>query len=800
MQNELTSLRPQLLETSDETERLMIKIEQDTIQVEAKKEIVACDEALANEAAAAAQAIRDDCENDLAEAIPALQSAVNALNTLDPSDITVVKTMKNPAPIVKFVVEAVCVMKGVMPDRKPDPDNQGRLIDDYWAPGQKMMGDIKFLDTLRAYDKDNISVTIMKRIREKYVTNPYFDPNLVKKVSTACEGLCKWVRAIEVYDRVIKIVSPKKAKLAEAETELASQMDKLNEKRAQLQQVTDKLQALNDEFAAMTKKKKDLEDNIELCSQKLDRAEKLIHGLGGEKDRWNSMASSLGGRLFNITGDVLLSAGTVAYLGAFDVKHRNLTIEDWKQKCTELGIQSSEDFSIANTLGDAVEIRHWQIAGLPKDHFSVDNGVVVANSGRWPLMIDPQGQASKWVKSMEKDNNLEVIRYTDPDYVIRLQDAIQKGHPALLENVGEELDPGLEAVLLKQTFQHNNVECILLGDQIIEYNPAFKLYIVTELRNPHFPPEIAVKVTLLNFMITPEGLQDQLLGILAAEEKPQLEEMKNKLIVEGAKNKRLLKDIEDKILKVLSASQGNILEDETAIQILSSSKVLSEEIAAKQKVANDTEAEIDQTRDGYRPVAVHAAILFFCVSELSDINPMYQFSLPWFLNVYLKSIRQCVKRDRMEDRIEDLNRHFTSIIYQQISRSLFHEHTLVFSFLLCVGILRGKGKIAEEVWSFFLSGVGGGISSPVEHMQPNPYQDWLPDSSWTEIVRASSLLLSCQGLTESVKSDELAWKQFYEARAPHLMDLPGNWNKLRYDNNRLNLICFVSFSDWNQVE
>ena len=64
-------------------------------------------------------------------------------------------------------------------------------------------------------------------------------------------------------------------------------------------------------------------------------------------------------------------------------------------------------------------------------------------------------------------------------------------------------------------------------------------------------------------------LKDQLLGILAAEEKPELEEMKNKLIVESASNKKQLKDIEDKILKVLSSSQGNILEDETAIQILS---------------------------------------------------------------------------------------------------------------------------------------------------------------------------------------------------------------------------------------
>ncbi len=70
--------------------------------------------------------------------------------------------------------------------------------------------------------------------------------------------------------------------------------------------------------------------------------------------------------------------------------------------------------------------------------------------------------------------------------------------------------------------------------------------------------------------------------------------MKNKLIVESANNKKQLKDIEDKILKVLSSSQGNILEDETAIHILSSSKVLSEEIAVKQKVASETELEIDQ--------------------------------------------------------------------------------------------------------------------------------------------------------------------------------------------------------------
>jgi len=91
-----------------------------------------------------------------------------------------------------------------------------------------------------------------------------------------------------------------------------------------------------------------------------------------------------------------------------------------------------------------------------------------------------------------------------------------------------------------------------------------------------------MQVTLLNFMITPEGLQDQLLGIVVARERPELEEEKNALIIQSADNKRQLKDIEDKILEVLSSSEGNILEDETAIKVLNSSKIVANEITLKQ--------------------------------------------------------------------------------------------------------------------------------------------------------------------------------------------------------------------------
>lgn len=89
------------------------------------KQVVAADEKVANEAASVAQAIKDECSADLAVAMPALESAIAALNTLKPQDITVVKSMQNPPSAVKVVLESVCVMKGIKPERKPDPSGSG---------------------------------------------------------------------------------------------------------------------------------------------------------------------------------------------------------------------------------------------------------------------------------------------------------------------------------------------------------------------------------------------------------------------------------------------------------------------------------------------------------------------------------------------------------------------------------------------------------------------------------------------------------------------------------------------------
>ena len=115
---------------------------------------------------------------------------------------------------------------------------------------------MNFLAALKEFDKDNIPEPIIKKIRQKYISNPDFDPEKIKNVSSACEGLCKWVRAIEVYDQVAKVVAPKRASLQKAESEFGGLMASLQQKQGELKEVTDKLDKLNQDLDTKQAEKK----------------------------------------------------------------------------------------------------------------------------------------------------------------------------------------------------------------------------------------------------------------------------------------------------------------------------------------------------------------------------------------------------------------------------------------------------------------------------------------------------------------------------------------------------------------
>lgn len=205
---------------------------------------------------------------------------------------------------------------------------------------------------------------------------------------------------------------------------------------------------------------------------------------------------------------------------------------------------------------------------------------------------------------------------------------------------------------------------------------------------------------------------------------------------------------------------------------MSSSKKLSEEISEKQKIASVTEMHIDSTRMGYKPVAVHSAVVFFCISDLANIEPMYQYSLVWFINLYVQSIAKSEKSEDLGERIKNITKHFTISIYNNVCRSLFEKDKLLFSFLLTIGIMKGKDQIDDEVWRFLLTG-GVALDNP----HPNPAPDWLSDKSWAELVRASSLT-HLHGLMEHIRENFSKWKLIYDSVRPHKEAFPDTWSTL----------------------
>ena len=767
MQRSLEEYKPQLLAMTQKAIEMTEEIASETITVEQASALVKEDEKVANVQAAAAQLLKSECEAELALAIPVLEEAIEALNTLKPTDITLVKSMKNPPEAIKVVMAAVCVMKDVKPDRLNDPSTGGKILD-FWGPSKRILGDMNFLQSLKDFDKDNIKPDIMVKIRRDYLTHRLFKPQIVAKASSAAEGLCKWIIAMDMYDRVAKEVAPKKAKLEIAEKEYAATMWILNEKKEEVRRLEEKLTKLNEMLDDATRKQQELQHNVDVCTTKLFRAEKLIGGLGGEKTRWTSTVNSLQAQFDNLPGDILISCGVIAYLSTFTIQFRSKTIDNWKTHIGKLAVPFSAEYEFTKVLGSDIKVQNWYIDGLPRDAFSTENAIIQDNSRRWSLLVDPQGQANLWIKTMEKINELKVTKLSDPNYMRILEKCVQLGHPVLLENIQEDLEAPLDPILLKSTFSQGGVEVMALGENVVVYNRQFRLYLTSKLRNPHYLPEVFNRVTVVNFALTLTGLQDQLLGIVVTKERPDLQRQREEIIVQSANNRAALKVVEDNILKTLSESKADILEDESAIEVLDRSKLLATDIMAKQEIAAVTEKKIERFRSDYKPIAEHSSVLYYCISDLPNVDPMYQYSLGWFINLYVSSIESAKKSRDLNKRLKFLKEAFTYNLYSNVCRSLFEKDKLMFSFILCTKLMLHEGALDKSEFKFLLT---GGVD--IENTLRNP-ATWLKDKSWNEICRASDLA-GFAGFRESFELNLSKWQEIYDAVEPQNQPLPLPW-------------------------
>jgi len=775
LQVDLREKEPRLVETQKEVEVTMAAIAVDKADAAVTKEQVEQQEADAAAKAAECGAIRDDAQSELDKALPMLDAAVKCLSELNKAHIDEVRNFKKPPAGVVLTMEAACILlrpklkfKIIM---KADASGM-KTIPDYWQTAQQSLlkNPKLLLESLQHYDRDNIPDKVLEQLKP-YIAREDFSVKKVEQASVACRAICMFCHAMYQYAQIAKLVAPKRLRLKAAEDELEKVMVTLNEARETMRQVEERLLSLTDKFDSLVAESESLKHGVAQCQVKLERANKLIGGLGGEKVRWETTVAKLDITYNNLVGDVLVAAASIAYLGAFTADYRQALTAQWRARLSESTLAHTEGCNIRSTLGDVVQIRAWNLAGLPSDELSTENGIMMSKSRRWPLMIDPQGQAAKFVKRLgaqKFEAGMDVVKLSDKGFLQSFENAVRFGKWLLLEDVQETLDPALQPLLLQQIVNVKGVPHIKLGDVQVPYNDQFHLYISTKLPNPHYAPELQVVVSLLNFTITPSGLQDQMLGTVVAKESPELEQKKNALVVQNARMKKQLQDTEDNILRLLTSATGDILDDEELINTLADSKKVSEEIVERVSESEAIEQEIDQARRAYTPVATRAQILYFTIADLALIDPMYQYSLSWFVQLFVQTVGAAPQSTDQAERLRTLVDYFTRALYENICRSLFESHKLLFSVLVARNIMGGAGKIDDGEWRHLVAG-----SAPIKQLA-NPAPEWLTENVWAAVLSLSDVP-TFAGFEADFLLHLPHWKRYFDSAAPEREPLTPSW-------------------------
>uniref|UniRef100_A0A803SM46 Dynein axonemal heavy chain 17 n=1 Tax=Anolis carolinensis TaxID=28377 RepID=A0A803SM46_ANOCA len=697
------------------------------------------------------------CETDLAKAEPALIAAQQALDTLNKNNLTELKSFGSPPEAVVNVTAAVMILTA--PGGKIPKDRS-------WKAAKVMMGKVDtFLDALKKFDKEHIPEPCLKAFKP-FQNDRTFDPEFILSKSTAAAGLCSWCLNIVRFYEVYCDVAPKRQALEEANNELAEAQAKLTMIKNKIADLNANLANLTAEFEKATAEKIKCQQEADATNRVISLANRLVGGLASENVRWAESVENYREQEKTLCGDVLLITAFVSYVGYFTKKYRTELLDKfWAPYLQQLKvpIPITPDLDPLSLLTDDADIATWNNQGLPSDRMSSENATILCNTERWPLIVDAQLQGIKWIKN-KHGADLKAIRLGQKSYLDIIERAISEGDTLLIENIGETVEPVLDPLLGRNTIKKGKY--IKIGDKEVEYHPNFRLILHTKYFNPHYKPEMQAQCTLINFLVTRDGLEDQLLAAVVAKERPDLEELKATLTKQQNEFKIILKELEDSLLARLSAASGNFLGDTALVENLETTKRTANEIEEKVKEAKITEVQINEARENYRPAAERASLLYFILNDLNKINPIYQFSLKAFSVVFEKAIQRTLPADDVKHRVINLTDEITYSVYMYTARGLFERDKLIFLAQVAFQVLLVKKEVNPVELDFLLRfPFKAGLASPVE---------FLLGQGWGGI-KVLSDMDEFKNLDSDIEGSAKRWKKFVESETPEKEVFPKEW-------------------------
>ncbi|OHT05113.1 Dynein heavy chain family protein [Tritrichomonas foetus] len=744
---------PMLTAKSQEVAEMLKNLQVKQGEVEQTRAEVKAQSEIAEVEAAEAAEINKVAQEKLAEAQPILIAAQNAVDSMDKDSLVNIKQLKKIHPALRETFEAICIIFGKSP-RKVDTGVPGVKEDDYWPETLGLINDAQFIKKVKGFEVENLPRSTIDKLKKYVGENADAREKKLQAVKggyQAVANLYLWVCASYDYWFTYQEILPKKLEAEEAAKKLAASEAVLAARRAHLKSVEEQLAELQAQVDEEKKNEEKLAANVADTKLRLDRAQKIMSGLSGETKRWGECAETLKGSSQYLLGDSLLVSGCLTHLGAFSPPFRTRLIDKWKSFLVNEGIRHTTSFQISASLGNETTIREWIVKGLPNDTHSVENALIIETSKQaYPLLIDPQLSGTKWLRA-EVGEKLAVLRFDQSDFIQRMRSCVAFGVPVLIENVGLKMDPLIDPILSCEFLMVDGMKKVSIGGEYVNYSDDFRLFLSTKYPNPQYSPEICSQVTLINFTTTQEGLSDLLMNNLIEVEQEELDRKRIAIMEANAENMKKLKQVEEDILQIVSNAGADLLEDNAAIDTLNRAQKTSADIAQQVAASQATEKQIATFRATFSSVSDRAALLYFCASDFAVVDPMYQFSLKWFVQIFKLAIHQAEHPKDTNKLIETLNLAVARQFYQSVSFSLFSRHKLLFSTLMASRICIAEKRITGPELAFLL--------------QPNPVKEphtisWIPEDIWPLICALPSVSDAFKNIIPSIKANEAKWKTY----------------------------------------
>jgi len=703
-------------------------------------------------------------EIDLAKAEPAVREAEQSVKNIKSQHLVEVRGLANPPALVKLALESVCVLLGEKVDS--------------WKTIQGILRRNDFIQSIVNYDTDaNMTEGMRREINKNFLSNPDYTFEKVDRASKACGPLVQWVIAQVSFSEILHRVEPLRNEVLSLEKEAAETRLKAEELVSMINELESSIARYKDEYAVLIAETQQLKSEMETVKTKVERATKLLGSLSSERDRWSTTSATFEAQMGTIVGDVLISAAFLAYAGYYDQQYRQMLLHRWTAHLQAANVQLKGDLSITEYLSTADERLAWQSNALPVDDLATENAILLKRFNRYPLIIDPSGQATAFLMNEFKERKITRTSFLDKAFLKTLESALRFGNPLLVEDV-EALDPILNPLLNRELRKTGGRVLVRLGAQDIDFSPAFTLFLTTRDSTASFPPDLCSRVTFVNFTVTRASLQSQCLNQVLKAERPDTDQQRTDLLRAQGEFQLRLRQLEKSLLDALNASQGNLLENDAVIATLETLKREAADIAERMAATESVAAAVNTVTLQYTPLAAACSAVYFVMEALNQLHPFYQYSLDFFYSIFEYVLHKNPALQGVKDaaqRLHILNSDLFAVAFKRISRGLLHEDHITLALLLAqiYTAENHADKPSDAEWDYWLSAAAaaaaaGSSASSAILPSGHPLAAVLDEETKERLAGAVRLPLFANSLVPHLTANADEWKAFLSSAAPEL--------------------------------